>query len=121
MATYNRVNGEFCCQNKRLLTDILRNQFGFEGFVVSDWGAVDDRIESLSAGLNLEMPYSGGYRDQLVAEAVREGKISEKVLDDSIFEYLKAIFEIVENSKYQKADYEQHHAAARKIIVVKGE
>ena len=60
MCAYNRVNGSYCAQNKVILTDVLREKWGYEGFVVSDWGAVDDRVADLKAGLDLEMPSSHG-------------------------------------------------------------
>lgn len=56
MCSYNKINGEYASQNKRLLTDILRKEWGFDGYVVSDWGAVVDRVKALAAGLDLEMP-----------------------------------------------------------------
>lgn len=79
MCCYNRVNGAFGAQNKALLTDILRGEWGFEGVVMSDWGACHDRVASVNAGLNLEMPPSG--TDSRVAEAARDGRVARPQLD----------------------------------------
>src|SRR5690606_13718167 len=75
MCSYNKVNGTLAAENKRLLTDILRDEWGFEGFVVSDWGAVDERVASLAAGLDLEMPSSGEIGPAKVIKAVEAGTL----------------------------------------------
>ncbi|KQQ94250.1 hypothetical protein ASF62_08930 [Leifsonia sp. Leaf325] len=77
MASYNRINGVYAAENPWLLTQTLRTDWGFDGVVVSDWGAVDDRVRSLSAGLDLEMPSTSGASDRQVADAVRRGDVSE--------------------------------------------
>lgn len=82
MCSYNRLNGEYNSENKTLLTEILRNQWGFDGMVVSDWGAVHDRTLGIQAGMDLEMPGNHGYNDKKVAVALQEGKLSENDLDD---------------------------------------
>ena len=81
MCSYNRVNGEYASQNRKLLTDLLRGEWGFDGYVVSDWGAVSDRVKGVHAGLDLEMPSSGGANDRRVVEAVRAGLLDEKDVD----------------------------------------
>lgn len=81
MAAYNRVNGVYCTENKRLLTDILRGEWGFDGVVVSDWGAVADRSAALAAGLDLEMPGTGPEAAEETAEAVHSGRLDEAVID----------------------------------------
>lgn len=78
MCSYNRINGTYSSENKRLLTDILRNKWGFEGLVMSDWGAVNQRPKGVSAGLDLEMPSSGGVNDAKIVEAVKKGTLSEE-------------------------------------------
>ena len=75
MCSYNRVNGTFASENKFLLTDLLRKEWGFDGFVVSDWGAVNDRVLGLAAGLDLEMPASGGDTDKQIVQADRKSVV----------------------------------------------
>lgn len=77
MASYNRINGEYACRNKTLLTDILRKDWGFEGAVVSDWGACNDLGEAVEAGMDLEMPDSCGFHMDGLKEALKSGKTSE--------------------------------------------
>ena len=93
MCAYNQVNGEFCSENKTLLTDILRERWGFDGFVVTDWGAVKDRVKGLLAGLDLEMPGSGGRNDAKIVRAVKDGSLDVAVLDRTallLLEFIEA-------------------------------
>lgn len=116
MSAYNQVNGEFCSENSRLLTDILRDEWGHVGFVVSDWGAVNDRVDGLTAGLELEMPSTNGTSDLKIVEAVRSGKLAEEVLNDAVMRLLTVIFKAVEQRK-EGATYDQeaHHQLAREV------
>ena len=84
MCAYNRLNGVYCSEHDWLLNRVLRDEWGFEGLVVSDWGAVNDRARGLSAGLDLEMPTSGGMNDRRVVDAVRAGDLTEAHLDRSL-------------------------------------
>ncbi len=102
MCAYNKINGEYCSQNKWLLTDVLRKDWGFKGFVVSDWGAVLNRVEALEAGLELEMPTSGGRNDIKIVEAVESGKLDEKVLDLACERLLTIVFRSLE--KHSRTD-----------------
>lgn len=115
MCSYNKINGVFASENKRLLTEILRNEWGFEGFVMSDWGAVNDRIKGLEAGLDLEMPSSGGITDAQIVKAVKEGILDEKILDHSASLLLKFIFKFHDNRQKGSFNKEKHHALAVKI------
>ena len=81
MCAYNKLNGSYASENRWLLTDLLRDEWGFEGLVVSDWGAVNDRPLGVHAGLDLEMPSSRGINDARVVEAVRAGELSEADVD----------------------------------------
>ena len=116
MSSYNRINGEFVGDNKEYLTDILRKEWGFDGYVVSDWGAVNDRISSLAAGLDLEMPPGDYENDRLIVKAVQGGKLDESVVDQACERILNIIFRYTEN-RDEKAvfDYEKDHAAAAEI------
>ena len=116
MCAYNKVNGEYCSENKYLLTDILREEWGFEGAVVSDWGAVNDRVKGLLAGLDLQMPYDGGFGDKKIIEAVKKGEIPEVVLDRAVERILRIVFRAMENKK-ESVTYDKlaHHRMAREI------
>ena len=91
MCAYNAINHTFCSENKMLLTDILRKEWGYDGMVVTDWGAVKDRIKGLMAGLDLEMPGGPGVQDSRIAEAVRAGTLDESVLDEAVRNVLKLV------------------------------
>ncbi|WP_304354129.1 glycoside hydrolase family 3 C-terminal domain-containing protein [Brachyspira innocens] len=116
MCSYNSVNGTFASENKHLLTDILRDEWGFDGIVVSDWGAVNDRIEALKAGLDLQMPSTNGYDDKKVYEAIKENKLDIKILDKAVerllYFALYSMDNIYNNFTYDK---EENHNTARKI------
>lgn len=116
MCAYNKVNGEYCSENKFLLTDILKEEWGFEGFVVSDWGAVNERDKGLLAGLDLQMPYDGGFGDRKIIEGVKKGEIPEEVLDKAVERILKIVFKAIENKK-ENATYDKlaHHKLAREV------
>jgi len=115
MCAYNKLNGEYCSENHYLLTDILKSEWGFEGLVVSDWGAVHDRVASLKAGLDLEMPGPQERRVKAVVEAVRSGKLDEAVLDESVRRILNVVFKARETPKTGTFDVDAHHELAYKI------
>lgn len=113
MSSYNKINGEYASENKKLLTDILREDWGFEGFVMSDWGAVNDRVKSLEAGLELEMPSSRGIRDEQIVKVVREGLLPEELLDLAVERILKVIFKYSQaDATDMQYDREEHHKIA---------
>lgn len=97
MCSYNKINGIYAAENKHLLTEILREEWGFEGYVMTDWGAVNDRVEGIRAGLDLEMPASGGVNDARIAAAVRDGSLDEALLDQTVENILKVIFSYVDH------------------------
>lgn len=112
MCSYNKINGVYAADNEWLLTKILRDEWGFEGFVVTDWGAVSDRVQGIRAGLDLEMPSSGGVNDARIVEAVRNGTLDEALLDQAVERILKVIFSYVEHRNPQavfnrEADHEK--------------
>ncbi|MBO6141409.1 MAG: glycoside hydrolase family 3 C-terminal domain-containing protein [Ruminococcus sp.] len=116
MCSYNKIGGEYSSQNKRLLTDILRDEWGFEGLVMSDWGAVDDRVKGVKAGLDLEMPSSMGKNDKRIVEAVKNGELDEADLDKVVERVLMLAYTGDENRQYAaKWDKDKDRALARKI------
>ncbi len=115
MCAYNKLNGNFCSENHRLLVDILKSEWEFEGLVVSDWGAVHDRVASLEGGLDLEMPGPRALRVSAVVDAVRSGKLDEAVLNESVRRILRIVFKAREVEKGTAFDEEGHHVLAREI------
>jgi beta-glucosidase len=115
MCAYNKLNGIYCSENHYLLTDILKNEWGFEGLVVSDWGAVHDRVAALRGGLDWEMPGPQERRVKAVIEAVRAGELDESILDESVRRILSIVFKAQETPKGGQFDVEAHHQLARKI------
>lgn len=116
MNAYNKINGVYCSDNEYLQQKILRDQWGFEGIVVTDWGAANDRVMGLRNGNELEMPSSGGYNDKKICEAVRNGELSEDVVDkraDAMLTLIKkSQAALKEGYTYDK---DAHHALAAKI------
>ena len=115
MCSYNRVGGTYLSDNKRLLTDVLRGEWGYKGIVVSDWGAVNDRVEGIRAGLDLEMPGNGGMNDKHIVEAVKNGSLDEADLDKVVLRMIKFAFDCKENEgRGYTPDFKAHHQVARK-------
>ena len=116
MNAYNKINGTYCAENKWLLSDVLRDEWGFEGIVVTDWGAENEIVDGISAGQNLEMPSSGGYGPKKLVKAVHEGVLDERILDENVDKLLDLIFKSVENLKTNySCDMQAHHILAREI------
>ena len=115
MCSYNKINGTFASEHHELLTEILKNEWGFEGLVVSDWGAVRDRVAALKAGLDWEMPGPQDRRVKAVIEAVRSGELEEAILDESVHRILRIVFKAKETPKEGAFDVDAHHELARKI------
>lgn len=116
MCAYNKVNGEYASENGTLLTDILKNEWGHDGFVVSDWGAVDDRARGLAAGLELEMPASHGEGERRIVEAVRRGELDEAKLDEAVERLLTVVFRAADGRRPGGSfDPEEHHRLAREV------
>lgn len=115
MCSYNRINGVYASENPKLLTDILRKEWGFEGFVMSDWGAVNEKIEAVKAGLELEMP--GPCEDSVrqVVEAVKNGALSEETLDEAVRRILKILLKELPDAKEAVFDREKDHELAAQI------
>jgi len=116
MCAYNKVNGTLCSEHPRLLTEILRDEWGFEGLVVSDWGAVNERVDALKAGLELEMPSSDGIGETKIIEAVKNGTLKDEVLDHAVRIILTLVYKALENKQNgQIYDKNEHHLKAQKI------
>ena len=115
MCAYNKINGTYCSEHYWLLTQVLREEWGFEGLVVSDWGAVHDRVAALRGGLDLEMPPNLGVSDAAIVAAVGDGSLYESILDDSV----SRVLQLVDRSQPALAargefDFDEHHALARR-------
>jgi beta-glucosidase len=115
MCSYNKVNGTFASEHFTLLTEILKKDWGFEGLVVSDWGAVRNRVAALKSGLDLEMPGPQDRRVKAVVEAVRSGELDEAVLNESIRRILQIVFKAKETPKGGTFDVDSHHELAHQI------
>lgn len=116
MCSYNKINGTYAAEHKEALTDILRGEWGFDGFVVSDWGAVNNRVPDLEAGLDLEMPASGGINDEQIVDAVKEGRLEESVLDRAVERILNIVYRFQENRNDSAVfDRDKDHEYAKKV------
>lgn len=116
MCSYNLVNGTYACENRWLLNDLLRDEWGFTGYVMSDWGAVDDRVECVKAGLDLEMPSSSGENDKRIVAAVRAGTLDEKIVDLCCERILTINQKYLDSAKPSTGwDKQAQHALARKL------
>jgi beta-glucosidase len=113
MCSYNKVNGVYAAQHRWLLTDVLREEWGFDGLVISDWGAVHDRVAALRAGLDLEMPPKLGVSDRAIVDAVAAGNLDEAALDLAAGRVLRLVHR---SRARQPADMDiaAHHALARR-------
>ena len=117
MSAYNRVNGTYVSQHPRLLTEILRDEWGFQGLVVSDWGAVDDPVASIAAGLDLEMP-GNPLTPPVVAQAVQEGKLAEADLDRAAARVLQLVDrQAALPAKPQADPRSDNHDLARRVAI----
>ena len=115
MCAYPKLNGVHCSDNKRLLTDILRTEWGFGGMVVTDWGAMNDRIEGFRAGCDLNMPGGSDYMEKEALQAVKDGTLPESCVDDSARRALELVFRAAETLNGQAScDYEAHHILAKR-------
>ena len=115
MCSYNKLLGEFCSESRHLLTEILREEWGFDGLVMSDWGAVNKRDDSIAAGLDLEMPTGGEDSINKITNAVKSGKLPESLLDTALERILELVFKGAENKTLTEYDAKAHHKLARRI------
>jgi beta-glucosidase len=125
MCSYNKVNGVYASEHHWLLTELLREEWGFDGLVMSDWGAVHDRVAALAAGLDLEMPPNSGVSDAAIVAAVRAGELDEELLDVAVSRVLRLLEQagpdaddaasVNAESKAAGFDVDDHHALARAV------
>ena len=114
MCSYNKINGTFASENEWLLTDVLRREWGFDGLVMTDWGATHDRLAMLRAGLDLEMPGDTAICRKWIVDGVREGRLDESVLDTAVRNVLTLVAKH-EGRVKKTADFDAHHALAERI------
>lgn len=125
MCSYNLLNGTYTSENEHLLNDILREEWGYEGVVLSDWTAVNDRIRGLKAGLDLEMPGPAHYNTKAIVEAIQNGTLSEEQLNKSVARILTLVERVTGHETTSNSDHDYHElarkAAAESIVLLKNE
>lgn len=117
MAAYNLVNGTYANENIHLIKDILREEWKFDGVIISDWGGLNNRVDSLLATAELEMPYSGGKTDQEVVEAVKNGTLNEKELDKAVDRLITLALDTKNTTKKANGTFDilKHHEIAKEL------
>lgn len=128
MTSYNEVNGTYANENHHLLKEILREEWGFAGIVITDWGGSNNHVEGVREGSNLEMPAPGFDSARSILKAVKEGSLTERELDECVATLLNAIFKLKEKKVHKKTEIkkEEHHllakkAAAESAVLLKNE
>lgn len=127
MTSYNKINGIYANENEHLLSEILVDEWGFDGFVVTDWGASNDHAKGVAAGSHLEMPTTGKDGQRLLIKAIEKGELTEKLLDERVNELLKVVFELNKSrQEHENFNIEEHHAKAKQsaeecIVLLKNE
>ncbi|WP_318661606.1 glycoside hydrolase family 3 C-terminal domain-containing protein [Treponema sp.] len=114
MASYNKINGKYTCQNKKIITDILRGEWGFKGTVISDWGAAMSMPDCVKAGLDLAMPDSHGYQIKLLRDAYDKGELTEQEIDRACLKVIEVVLKTT-GVKKTTVDYKKAHDLAKKI------
>lgn len=115
MCAYNRINGTYCAENRWLLTNVLRKEWGFDGSVMTDWGAIHERVPGLKAGLDLEMPGDTAICRRWILDAAPDGSLPMSVLDEAASNILKLVDTYVTAEPIPEADFDAHHALAADI------
>ena len=117
MSAYNQINGTFCSENKWLLTDVLRNEWGFDGVVMTDWGGVKDRVLSIQAGNDLEMPGDTAICRKWLYDAIQNKTLDTKDLDAMVRNVLVLAKKHEDKTKLESIDWEKHHELAKKVAL----
>ncbi len=115
MCAYNQINGTYCSENKWLLTDVLRDEWGFDGVVMTDWGAMHDRVASLKAGLDIEMPGDTAICRKWIMDGLSGGALAQDELDAAVRNVLTLVDRVQKNGEYEKADFEANHTLAGEV------
>ena len=115
MCAYNQINGVFCSENKWLLTDVLRKEWGFDGVVMTDWGAIRDRVAGLKAGLDLEMPGDAAICRKWILDGIKDGSLPPEALDKACRNVLRLVDAYVQSADETPVDFDAHHALAAEI------
>lgn len=115
MSAYNKINGEYCSENKWLLTDVLRKSWGFDGVVMTDWGGINDREKALKAGLDLEMPGDTAICRKRLIDGFQSGRISKEEKDGAIKNILRLIEKCKEQGSVTPPDWAAHHRLSGEI------
>ncbi len=115
MSSYNKVDGVYTSENSWLLRDILRGEWGYQGVTMSDWGAVNDRVLGLQAGLDLEMPGNDGFHDRMIVQAVRSGRLDPACLDESVGHILALVEKAGQTAPRPDVDLDRQHDLARRF------
>ncbi len=115
MSAYNKINGTYMSDNREMVHGLLRQKWGYQGLVVTDWGGMNDRMAAFQAGVDLEMPGSGGFFDAEVQRAVKEGLLSVESIDESVARILDTAFLLNRNKKKLAYDIREHHDLAKRI------
>lgn len=115
MCSYNMINGTYASDNSRLLNDILRKEWGFSGLVMSDWGALNDRIAAFRAGCDLCMPGGSKYMLKQTIKAVKSGELDERYIDESVRRILRVYEKYVERDTKKRAHFPTHHVSAQRV------
>lgn len=115
MCAYNKINGEYCCENKWLLTDVLRNEWGFDGVVMSDWGATHDRVKGVAAGLDLEMPGDTAICRKWIIDSAKDGTLKMEDLDKAVENILRLVQRYESNPTGTEVNWKAHNALAAEV------
>ncbi len=116
MHSYNRVNGQYAGENKELINGTLREKWGFNGYVMSDWKAISDRVAAYHAGADVEMPPSNGVRDAEVLAAYNRGEVTMEEIDASVANVLRVVYGFLPAAEKGTFDAEEHHRAAAEAV-----
>lgn len=117
MSAYNMLNGTYTNENTHIMRNILRDEWGYEGVVVTDWGGSNDRVAGLIAGNELEMPTTGGETDKEIIQAIQDGRLDEAILDENVDRLLDLVFTTEEVYKQEQPDFDvqKHHQMAQEV------